>query len=408
MRVERRGPMKAGTNRSPVVLQVFGLLAFGGFGMAVLIHAVGRLLAGNDALVGAAAVALLGAGILLIAMAGLGGLSIRGEGQQVPSLVGRAHRHSVLGRLMLRVATGCLVGWMALALGPAVLTASYPETIRWRSVVITGLVIAAILGIHFFALRPLQRRMAAEAEDAVRRSEAMDSIDAVSAPARAAMSAVFARDGAALSLAAQQFAAQIDRLKPTDELFRLGVDLLQQARQAGQAFESGDQDRIDRGMLGVMTSYAAWSACADGRFLTAAASGATNASPPGTVSVSLGQRLRFAMLTVMGAVTSACLGAGLLRVAYVCWESGEMGGRRSDLSAANDPFLFHFMLGFAALMGAALVAFAPYMVSRIWATPAQQEAFAVLAPKIYSPTRPSLIVMFTVLVLFILFALIFR
>lgn len=105
-------------SRRAILLQAALLALSSLLGAAILISAVSRNLAGDLRLAGTLQAALLGAGLLLFAVAGLRGVFIR-DAQHSPSLLARSYFHSRFGRFTSCAALGCIVGWLALRIGQA-------------------------------------------------------------------------------------------------------------------------------------------------------------------------------------------------------------------------------------------------------------------------------------------------
>ena len=102
--------------------------------------------------------------------------------------------------------------------------------------------------------------------------------------------------------------------------------------------------------------------------------------------------LRFGFLTLLGALLSAVAGLSLLYLSTLAWQTGEFHTKRTVLQVTVSPIQFYAITIAGALFGAALLLMTPWLCKKVIASPAERERFMQLHPKLYGPTRPSLLI----------------
>lgn len=111
--------------------------------------------------------------------------------------------------------------------------------------------------------------------------------------------------------------------------------------------------------------------------------------------------VRFAILTLLGALLSALAGAALVYMAVLHWQAGEFsmkGGRM--VGATTSPVEFYLVTSAGLFVGLVLLASAPIQCTKLFAPAQERLELAASNSKLYGRTRSSLIIIAVVLCVF--------
>jgi hypothetical protein len=118
------------------------------------------------------------------------------------------------------------------------------------------------------------------------------------------------------------------------------------------------------------------------------------------------QRIRFILLTLLGAAVSAATGSMLVYLAMHAWQIGQISMRGGPVTPSTHPITFVLMTGMAGVVGILLIVASPLVVLKNRAPASEQSEFAAINPKLYGKTRPTLIWAFIALLALIGYALV--
>lgn len=102
------------------------------------------------------------------------------------------------------------------------------------------------------------------------------------------------------------------------------------------------------------------------------------------------ERIRFVLLTLLGAAVSAATGCMLVYLATHAWQVGQISMKGGPITPSTHPFTFVLMTGMAGVVGVLLIVASPLALLKIRAPASEQSEFGAINPKLYGKTRPAL------------------